>query len=431
MAEVLRTWLGRISGGREISALGDQALVSGANFITNLMLARSMGLREYGVFALTWMAVLFVNSFQWALIVSPMMSVGPKQAEADRPTYYGAVVAQEVVYALLSAVGVFAALHVHLTRYPAWNFSGLGWPLAVATFSYLLQDFVRRYFFSTRQSAKALLSDAVSYLTQLPILFWLLRRPGTETGAVLWVIGVTSLAGFVVGWIYMEPLRLHWPDLRAIAARHWRISRWMAPSAFMQWSTGSLFTLAATLYYGAAAAAILRCCQNIVGIAHIWFLGLDNVVPAEAARRMHIGGVESAFSYIKSIATRWGLITFAFLFTISVAPNFWLHLIYGARYSGFGHVLQLNAALYMLAFFSGPLRAGLQALEYTAPIFWSYLAMTIFSVVLAGPAAHVLGLNGVLMGMIGTQIVFQMIVGAGLILRVRRLRTEVAVAVQP
>jgi hypothetical protein len=52
----------RLSGGRELSALGDQALVSGANFATNVILARELGMRDFGVFSLTWMAVLFAAS---------------------------------------------------------------------------------------------------------------------------------------------------------------------------------------------------------------------------------------------------------------------------------------------------------------------------------------------------------------------------------
>src|SRR6202044_1937471 len=102
----LRRAILRLSGGKELSALFDQALVSGANFATNVILARSLGIREYGVFALSWMAVLFVSSLQWAFIVSPMMSVGPKQEEHERPFYYGAVFFQEIAFATLSVAGL-------------------------------------------------------------------------------------------------------------------------------------------------------------------------------------------------------------------------------------------------------------------------------------------------------------------------------------
>ena len=37
----------------------DQAVVSGAGFITGVLLARFLGLSSYGVFAMSWLVVLF------------------------------------------------------------------------------------------------------------------------------------------------------------------------------------------------------------------------------------------------------------------------------------------------------------------------------------------------------------------------------------
>ena len=422
--ESIRRGLLRISGGREMSALVDQALVSGINFITNVILARVLGLHDYGIFALAWTTVLFANSLQWAFIVSPMMSVGPKQEPGERPLYYGSVLVQEIAFALACAVAVFVAVRVSATYFPQWDVYNLGAPLSFATLSYLLQDFVRRYLFSTRQSKRALASDAISYLTQLPIILLLSQRAHFSSQAALWVIAATSLAGFAVGCYCFEPVRLQFSSLREVFVRHWKISRWLAPSAFMQWSSGNLFAMAAPIYYGAAAAGILRAAQNIVGVAHIWFLGLDNVVPAEAARRMHSKGFDASFHYIKQIMWRWGMITLLFVTVVAVRPALWLKLVYGAKYAGYGHVLQLYAVMYLMVFFAGPLRAGLQALEYTAPIFWSYLAMTGFSILFAGPFAKRLGLTGVMLGMIATQVLFQGVIGIGLVLRVRRMRRE-------
>ncbi len=420
----LRRAILRLSGGRELSALGDQALVSGANFATNVILARVLGIREYGAFALSWMAVLFVASLQWAFIVSPMMSVGPKQEEQNRPFYYGAVFIQELVFATLSVAGMLIVLRVSGAHFPQWNVQGLGLPLSFAAFSYLLQDFIRRYFFSAGRSRFALICDAISYLTQIPIIVLLSHRPNFSSSKALWIIGATSLISFLAGWLWFESIKFRAASLREVTIRHWKISRWLAPSAFMQWSSGNLFIVAAPIYYGAAAAAVLRAAQNIVGVAHIWFLGLDNVVPAEAARRMHTQGLDAAFSYIKQIVFRWGLITLGFVSIVSLRPDLWLRLVYGPKYAGYGHILQLYALLYLMTFFAGPLRAGLQALEYTAPVFWSYSAMTVFSLAFAGPFTRWLGLTGAMLGMIATQFLFQCVVGIGLVLKVRKMRHE-------
>jgi O-antigen/teichoic acid export membrane protein len=419
--------ISRLRQGREFSALIDQALVSGSNFLTNVILARALGLNEYGVFALSWTCVLFANSLQWAFVVTPMMSVGPKQEEGDRPAYFGSVLVQEAFFAVLSAVVVFCGVILVNIYVPQWNLKNLSFPLAFATLSYLVQDFLRRYFFSVRSSKRALVCDAVSYLTQIPIILWLTRLPHFSVSLVLWIIGITSLAGFAVGFGWFERFSLDLETLKRTCVRHWKISRWIVPSAFMQWSSGNLFTFAAPIYYGIAAAGILRASQNIVGVAHIWFLGLDNVVPAEAARIMHVSGVEASFAYIKRVLIRWGLITATFVLAIAAFPTFWLHLAYGEKYTSFGYVLQLYAALYAVVFLAGPLRAALQALEYTAPIFWSYSAMTVFSILAAGPFAKHLGLSGVILGLIATQVIFQSVVGISLLMRQRKLRLPVII----
>jgi O-antigen/teichoic acid export membrane protein len=418
----LRRVIFRLSGVKELSALCDQALVSGANFATNVILARVLGIREYGVYALSWMAVLFVASLQWAFIVSPMMSVGPKQEKYDRPYYYGAVLFQEIAFASLSVAGLLIGLRFSVLHFPQWNVQGLGLPLSFAAFSYLLQDFIRRYFFSVGRSKFALVSDAISYLTQIPIIVLLARRPNFSSSVALWVIGATSIVSFLASAAWFESVRFRAATLREVAIRHWKLSRWLAPSAFMQWSSGNLFTVAAPVYYGAAAAGVLRAAQNIVGVAHIWFLGLENVVPAETARRMHNQGLDAAFDYVKQIIFRWGLITLGFVAIVSLRPDLWLRLIYGPRYAGYGHILQLYALLYLMSFLAGPLRAGLQALEYTSPIFWSYSVMTVFSLAFAGPFTRWFGLSGALLGMIATLFLGQCIVGISLVLKVRKTR---------
>ncbi|MGA2084513.1 MAG: hypothetical protein ABSG60_03225 [Terracidiphilus sp.] len=417
--------------GREIWALSDQAVVSGTNFLTNVMLARYMGLREFGVFALAWMSVMFVNSLQYALIMAPMMSVGPKQEERNRPSYFGAVVFQELVLVSFCFVLVFAALKVSSNYFPHADLQRLALPLAVSAFAYQMQDFIRRYFFATRQSRYAFVDDALSYLTQLPILFLLHRAGDLNSATALWVMAGTSIVGMVAGWFWVEPIEFKWEWIKAISRRHWRISRWLGASALLQWTSGNLFVIAAPVYYGAAAAGVLRASQNLMGVTHVWFQGLDNVVPVETARRLREGGVHSMLAYTRSILLKWGGLTLLFATIMAVAPGFWLRLTYGSEMAQYGYILRLYALIYVLIFVGGPLRAGLLAMEFTVPIFWSYLAMTSFAIVFAFPMAKWLGLSCSLLGVLGTQILFQSIVGVTLIVKSRRVAQEAGLASLP
>jgi O-antigen/teichoic acid export membrane protein len=428
--EQIRNGIPRQLLGREAWALTDQAVVSGTNFLTVVMLTRFMGLNEFGVFTLAWMSVLFVNSIQNALIIAPLMSVGPKQEEKDRSSYYGAVVFQELVLVTFCFVLVFIAVKLFGNFFPHASLQQramlrqLALPLAVSAFAYQMQDFIRRYFFVTRQSHRALADDALSYLPQLPLLF-LLHRAGHLTSATaLWVMAGTSLLGLVPGWLWMEPIAFNGEWIRAISRRHWKLSRWLGASALMQWTSGNLFIIAAPAYYGAAAAGAMKDSQNLMGPANVWFMGLDNVVPAETARRFRQGGVHSMLAYTRSILMRWGGVTLLFAIVMAAVPGFWMRLFYGSGMVQYGYVLRLYALIYVVGFIGGPLRAGLQALEFTVPIFWSYLVMTAFAFAFAIPMAKWLGISGSLLGLLGVQLFFQSIVGVSLLLKSRRVAKQ-------
>jgi O-antigen/teichoic acid export membrane protein len=414
--------------GREAWALADQGIVSGTSFLTNVILARFMGLREFGIFVLAWMSVLFVNSLQTALIVAPMMSIGPKQEEKDRPSYFGAVVAQELALVSCCFILVLVGLKTFSGFFHHANLQNLALPLAVAAFAYQMQDFVRRYFFATRQSRFALADDALSYLTQLPILFLLHLYGHLNSATALWAMSGTSIVGLVVGWFWVERIEFHWSWIKAISIRHWRVSRWIAGSTVLTWTSSNLFLLSAPMYYGAAAAGVLKASQNIMGPANIWFLGLENVVPAETARRLHSGGIHSMLAYTRSILVKWGGLTILFAASMSLVPGFWLKLTYGPEMAQYGYVLRLYALVYVISFVGGPLRAGLQALEFTVPIFWSYLVMTALAFTFAVPMAKWLGLSGSLVGLIGAQVLFQSIVGISLLLRSRHMLKQQGLA---
>jgi O-antigen/teichoic acid export membrane protein len=199
------------------------------------------------------------------------------------------------------------------------------------------------------------------------------------------------------------------------------VSRWIAGSTVLTWTSSNLFLLSAPMYYGAAAAGVLKASQNIMGPANIWFLGLENVVPAETARRLHSGGIHSMLAYTRSILVKWGGLTILFAASMSLVPGFWLKLTYGPEMAQYGYVLRLYALVYVISFVGGPLRAGLQALEFTVPIFWSYLVMTALAFTFAVPMAKWLGLSGSLVGLIGAQVLFQSIVGISLLLRSRHM----------
>ena len=390
-------------------ALADQAVISGVNFLTGILLARYLGIEAFGQFTLAWMAVLFVNALQHATIIAPMMSIGPKQPAAELPVYYGAVIVQQVVFSLCGFVVLFAAIEASPLVFPDWGLGGLGLPLASAAVAFQCQDFLRRYLFMRGRAAQAFVNDGVRYLGQLVVLIWLfLSFPNQrESESALWVIAGTAAAAAFYGVFLVE--RIAWAPgaFRATAARHWRFSRWLAGSAVMQWVTANLFLLAAGALLGTAAVGALRAAQTLLGPCNILFQGLDNVVPARAAQHFQHGGKAALVAYMKKVGLVFGLVTAAIAAVAAAAPDFWLGLAYGDEYVGHGYLVRWFAVMYVIFFFAVPLRAGLRAYEETRPIFVSNLLAGLVALATFHPLLTNFGIAGAVAGMVVVQVVMQ------------------------
>src|SRR3546814_1902190 len=85
------------------------------------------------LFVLAWLVLLFFKNLQNGLILSPMMSIGPKQDDDARPGYYGALTLQQGAMALGGFILVLIGYWVVVEIRPDWYLPGLAPPLAAAT----------------------------------------------------------------------------------------------------------------------------------------------------------------------------------------------------------------------------------------------------------------------------------------------------------
>lgn len=388
-------------------ALADQMMVSGVNFLTGILLARYLGIEEFGRFTLVWMAVLFAHSIYHGTIIIPMMSIGPKQHKDEAPAYYGAIVVQQIVFSCAVFLLLFGGVRLSGVVFPEWGVEGLALPLAFAALAFQFQDFFRRYFFTRGRVTAAFANDAIRYLGQIAVLIWLFTSfgEGMDSASVLWVIAIMATVATVCGAFFVERIEFSTLALRTTTRRHWNFSKWLTASALIQWTTENLFIVAAGTLLGTAAVGGLKAAQNIMGITHILFKGLENIVPINAARKFHVEGKKALRDYLKRVALYGSGATTAVAVIAAAAPELWLRLVFGPEYQGYGYLLQWFAVIYVLISLGLPLGSGLEAIEHTRSIFWSFLLATLFSVLVAFPMTEYLGLVGVMAGIMMANII--------------------------
>ena len=381
--------------------LVDQAMVSGSNFLIGILLARFLGLEAFGLFTLAWIAVLFVQSLQNALIISPMMTIGGRTAPADAERYFGSVFRHQLWFFLASLLLTLTALaiwHLFIHRLPL----STGLALTALITASQWQDFLRRYHFTISQVMSATLGDAVRYLGQVATLLVLVLLAGNQLTLVeaLWAKAICSTGGAIVSMATARPRRFCPDTHRSVTREHWAFGKWLAGSTLLYWSSSHVFMLVAAAVLGPVAVGGIRAVETLMGAAHIVFQAMENAIPPRAARTFKAGGEPALTSLVTKLAVGGAATTFALALALSVAPEFWLGLVYGPDFAAYAPLMKWFGLIYILMMVSLVLRIGLRSLERTRPIFASSIITAGIAISLSYPLTAHLGLVGTMIGLV-------------------------------
>jgi O-antigen/teichoic acid export membrane protein len=380
--------------------LADQGLVSAVNFVSSILLARFLGIEDFGRFTLAWTLVLFANSLQYAATIQPMLSIGPKQAESEVPAYYGAVIVQQSVVAMIAFAAVLISTAASAVVFPDWGIGGLAVPLAVATLAGQSQDFFRRYLFVRGRTIAAAVNDGTRYLSQLILLcvFASTSSDGLTIPIALWIIAAAAMLGTAHGLLCLEKLTLSTEGLWRTVTRHWHMAKWLFPSAIMGWTTGQAFMIMAGAVLGAATVGTLRAAQAVVGVLHILLIGMENFAPIQASQVFHRLGSEALHHYLKRLTWKGGTVVLLLLLLINVNGTTITQLMYGTAYPGLGPLLLGFSIVYIGPLLNAVLQFWALAIESTEVVFASLVVATAVTALTAYPFVAFGGAIGVLAG---------------------------------
>ncbi len=385
--------------------LSDQTLVSGSNFLANIILARLLGASGFGEYTLIWMVVLFVQSIQHAAINLPMMTIGPKQGEKEQSAYYGAVFIQQMLFALLSTVFTYFFVRYGSGLLPGDGVSALALPLAVAVLASQLQDFLRRFYFSIQKQFYSFLGDFIRYVGQVVVFIWIFYDSNLDIGlsGVLWIISAASFLSVfltvapILNQNILMPTRAIWNE---VLKRNWKFSKWLILSALMQWTSGQVFFIVAGALIGTAAVGAMRAAQSFVGIFHILFMGLENVLPSRLSSLARERGERSVYRTLNMSAWLLFSVTSLCFFLVIKYGGAIMGVLYGPEYSEYSFILVLFSLGYVFSSLAVVFKMALRYMEITFPVFLSMLIATLWSVASSWWLGSHYGVVGIMYGLV-------------------------------
>lgn len=382
--------------------LADQALVSGTNFVTMVLLARGMAPARFGSFTLLYAVLLFANGLQSSLITQPHNVLAATRTGEDYRRFTTSLAIAQLVVA--AAAGLLALAAGAIGLLVGWRAAPLLMILGAAIVAWQLQEFVRRVLYTERRVSAAFVNDLISYAGQGVTVAVLWRFSELTPGVALWVIAATSAAGAAYGFVQIRPSLI--ATFRGDALREtWHFGKWLAGGETLRWlSSVELYQYLAAGLLGTAATATIRSAQVIFGPTRLLLFSLNDVLPIKFARSLRSGA-----AHLHADVRRVYLLTLLPLALycggVALFAGPLLRLLYGPAYAGGARVLMLYALSAFVSYVAIIVAAALKARRMTRSVFDTYVITSIIAVTCGWAFIELFGVQGALVGMIVTSIV--------------------------
>ncbi len=393
--------------------LVDQAMVSGSNFLNTVILVRALGLSGFGDFSMLWLVVVFFLGLQRALLGQPLMTFVPKQDEQQRASYMASVLRLAGIFSVLVALATAAGFGVFTILWSTTGIEGSLPALLLLVVSKQAHEFLRSACFSTGQRDRAFWNDVVAYPGQPLVLAALWLSGSLTLVSALWVIGGFCALGCLPGLRHYAGRTAAPEPLGRTAQKHWTFSRWISFMVVIQWFGSNSYLVAAAALLGTSAVGALKAAHTVIGVLHLVFLTMENVVPVNAAKFLAQAGRPQMTAYLKRI----GGLGFAGTGIITILLVAFPHFLLSTLYSGVvtdEMVIAMRglAVMYLFAYAISLLNICFRTIERTRVVFLTYLTSTLVAVCLAETVVARFGFEGAVFGMLGQQAFLALIMGA-------------------
>ncbi len=382
----------------------DQVLVSGSNFLTGVMLVRALGLAEFGRFTIAYSVLLLANSIQLSFIASPMMTLGALcSTQIERHRFVRGMFGAQAIFCFAAAIFALAGACASQRLNHGTASVSFVLPFTVAIVAYLMQDWLRRYYFTLGRFRASLCNDAISYGGQVALLALLWTTHRLTMSSALWSVGLTSGLAFVIGST-IDRLSCTKSEVLNSWRRSRAVSFDLGISNQLQWLVYQGAMLIGAGVVGTQAAGGVRATQNIVGPVNVAYQALENLVPLRAAEEMRRGGMERASRFLLHFGTRGFICLLVFFSVVAGFADRFLDFFYGHQLHAYAAVLDLQMLYFLLAWPLRQLAFLFRTIRQTRPILHSSITAAAVSLGLVFPCVIRYGALGIMLAAVSGQV---------------------------
>jgi len=265
----------------------DQCVVSGGNFLVNVLLARVLSEEDYGEFALFLGAIFLLRAIDYSLISYPLSVRLCVASQHERPALLGnttlLAVALSLVLVVLMAFGT-AVLEEENILLPA----------CLCYLCWQAQETLRRYLLADFRYRSAVAGDGIAYVGQVLLIAVVLWIDSITLSSALYAMSATFVLGALIHSLKLRFAPPRVGESRRLAVEYLSVGKWSLVSYELVLIRVQLFPWMLAAISGTAATASLQAGLNIANTMNPIIFGIGNAIPQVASHANRSGGVLAA-----------------------------------------------------------------------------------------------------------------------------------------
>ena len=287
----------------------DTSLIAGSGFLVNLLSGRFLSTENYGLFIALYTFASLSLIFQSTLVSNPF-SILSQSIENDKLTnYFSGTLLMTIGLGILLGIG--SALGGLLYLRGVKKVVILSLIFISYIFFNLLQDFLRRYFYSLQQERQALLLDLISYGGQVTAI--LCAGHSLQLHQLFFFLTSTTILALLTSIILNRHLIFplaafqQWPNaFKEAFTANWKLGRWLLFSSSLSWTANQFYILALGLWQSPTVVAQLNAARTLAAASNPLVLAYEAIGLPRMAKALDTHGISVVKHYVNRTAVLGG-----------------------------------------------------------------------------------------------------------------------------
>lgn len=310
----------------------DHIVVSGSRFLLSILIARALGLADFGIYSLLWTIVTLASAMQIPVSITPMMQLGPRILPGRQSSFFASAMYTQLAY---SAVAIpFISLATAVIVWGRADALAIVLTINLYIFVFNQYEYFRRYFFTKWYRFTAFSFDAALYAVLLSIIFGFLHFGGISIAGYLMLSSVPAVIFCLLTLRLYQfaraPKTIHFSQMK----RMWLIASPLFVSTLAGFISGHVFVYSAALFLGTADVGGIAAARNIMGPLTVLMMALENSMTREAVL-LHKTGHEQLMAFVRKTRVKWVFVFVAYAGTAALLAERLLVSSYGEEFGQF------------------------------------------------------------------------------------------------